>query len=75
MVSFRSRTFSIRQCTPKRHQFIALLTGHLDVLVPDLDAAEPAVLALGAAKHEHQAGTSFRVFVDPAGHPFCLCVN
>jgi predicted enzyme related to lactoylglutathione lyase len=48
---------------------------HLDVAVDDLDAAETAVLDLGATKHEHQSGTSFRVFLDPAGHPFCLCVD
>ena len=48
---------------------------HLDVNVDDLDAAEAAVLELGADKHEHQPGTSFRVFLDPAGHPFCLCVD
>jgi predicted enzyme related to lactoylglutathione lyase len=46
---------------------------HLDVVVDDLDAAEAAVLELGATKHEHQPGTTFRVFLDPAGHPFCLC--
>lgn len=48
---------------------------HLDVMVDDLDAAEEAVIALGAAKHDHQTGTSFRVFLDPAGHPFCLCLK
>ena len=48
---------------------------HLDVIVDDLDAAEAAVLDLGAARHEHQPGTSFRVFLDPAGHPFCLCLD
>jgi predicted enzyme related to lactoylglutathione lyase len=48
---------------------------HLDVIVDDLDAAGAAVLGLGATKHEHQPGTTFRVFLDPAGHPFCLCVN
>ncbi|MEW1953181.1 VOC family protein [Terrabacter sp. NPDC080008] len=48
---------------------------HLDVMVEDLDAAEPQVLALGATRADHQPGTSFRVFLDPAGHPFCLCVN
>ena len=48
---------------------------HLDVVVDDLDAAEAEVLKLGATKHEHQPGTTFRVFLDPAGHPFCLCVN
>jgi predicted enzyme related to lactoylglutathione lyase len=48
---------------------------HLDVIVDDLDTAEAAVLDLGATKHEHQPGTSFRVFLDPAGHPFCLCLD
>lgn len=48
---------------------------HLDVVVDDLDAAESAVLGLGATKNEHQPGTEFRVFLDPAGHPFCLCVR
>jgi catechol 2,3-dioxygenase-like lactoylglutathione lyase family enzyme len=48
---------------------------HVDVIVDDLDAGEAAVLALGATKPEHQPGTSFRVFLDPAGHPFCLCVD
>ena len=48
---------------------------HLDVLVDDLDAAEEAVLKLGATTHEHQPGETFRVLLDPAGHPFCLCVS
>ena len=48
---------------------------HLDVVVDDLDVGEAAVLELGATKHDHQPGTSFRVFLDPAGHPFCLCVS
>jgi Glyoxalase-like domain len=48
---------------------------HLDVIVDDLDAAEAAVTGLGATRHEHQPGTSFRVFLDPAGHPFCRCLS
>lgn len=48
---------------------------HLDVIVDDLDVGEAAVIELGATKHENQPGTSFRVFLDPAGHPFCLCLN
>lgn len=47
---------------------------HLDVDVEDLDAAEAATLSLGATRHPHQPGTTFRVFLDPAGHPFCLCL-
>lgn len=45
---------------------------HLDFDVPDLDEGERRVLELGAVKAEYQPGTSFRVFLDPAGHPFCL---
>jgi hypothetical protein len=48
---------------------------HLDVMVRDLDEAEAEVLRLGATKPEHQPGTTFRVLLDPAGHPFCLCVD
>jgi predicted enzyme related to lactoylglutathione lyase len=48
---------------------------HLDFTVSDIDSAEPAVLAAGATVHEHQPSEtgSFRVYLDPAGHPFCLC--
>jgi predicted enzyme related to lactoylglutathione lyase len=48
---------------------------HIDVMVDDLDEAETAVVELGATKHEHQPGTTFRVFLDPAGHPFCCCIS
>src|SRR5690349_6381142 len=48
---------------------------HLDVVVEDLDTAEAEVIALGATKHEVQPGSSFRVMLDPAGHPFCLCTS
>ncbi|MFF1646416.1 VOC family protein [Streptomyces sp. NPDC058240] len=52
---------------------------HLDLTVADLtvedrDAAEKEALALGATvlDAENQE-RSFRVYADPAGHPFCLC--
>lgn len=46
---------------------------HLDFSVEDLDAAEQRVLGAGAELAEHQpGGRRFRVFLDPAGHPFCL---
>jgi catechol-2,3-dioxygenase len=48
---------------------------HLDLEVDDLDAGEELALRLGATKFAHQPGTSFRVFADPAGHPFCLCAS
>lgn len=48
---------------------------HLDFDVPDLDEAELEVLALGATKADVQPGTTFRVYLDPAGHPFCLVLG
>ncbi|MFE1904560.1 VOC family protein [Streptomyces gardneri] len=46
---------------------------HLDFGVPDLDAAQAQVLALGATVlDEGPARRSWRVYADPAGHPFCL---
>jgi catechol 2,3-dioxygenase-like lactoylglutathione lyase family enzyme len=45
---------------------------HLDFTVNDLNEAELQVLALGAQKAPVQPGESWRVFLDPAGHPFCL---
>jgi len=44
---------------------------HIDVKIEDFDVAEAAVLALGAMKTGSDA-PSFRVYLDPAGHPFCL---
>ncbi|MFF9864995.1 MULTISPECIES: VOC family protein [unclassified Streptomyces] len=47
---------------------------HLDLDVQDLDAAEEQVLALGAKALDADDRTrSWRVYADPAGHPFCLC--
>ena len=48
---------------------------HLDFDVDDLDVGEEQVLALGARKAEFQPSTSFRVYLDPAGHPFCLVLD
>ena len=46
---------------------------HLDFDVDDVDAGESKVIALGARKAEWQPEpAAFRVFLDPAGHPFCL---
>jgi len=48
---------------------------HLDFDVPDLDEGERLVIRLGATKAETQPNPAeWRVFLDPAGHPFCLCL-
>lgn len=56
---------------------------HLDLWVDDIEDAERRVLALGAtrlpggseepAADGQPGGSGFRVYADPAGHPFCLC--
>jgi hypothetical protein len=40
---------------------------HFDVMVDDVAAAAPHVIALGATRLDGED-----VFADPAGHPFCL---
>lgn len=44
---------------------------HLDIAVDDLNAGEARALEFGATRLPGGADT-FRVFSDPAGHPFCL---
>ena len=46
---------------------------HLDVQVADLDAGQARVVALGGALLRDGGG--YRVFTDPAGHPFCLVTS
>ncbi len=49
---------------------------HLDFDVSDLDVAEQLLLKIGAKKSSIQPSSNpndnFRVYFDPAGHPFCL---
>jgi hypothetical protein len=46
---------------------------HLDLAVADKQAAETEALRLGARIAEDQpGGDTWRVLLDPAGHPFCL---
>ena len=45
---------------------------HFDLAVADLDGAAKAAVKLGATLPEDQPGETWRVLLDPAGHPFCL---
>ena len=46
---------------------------HLDFFVADLDEGEALARTAGASVPTFQpGGTSYRVFLDPVGHPFCL---
>ncbi|MDT7803142.1 MAG: hypothetical protein QOI78_6575 [Actinomycetota bacterium] len=45
---------------------------HLDIEVDDLDAAGAAAIDAGAGLAAFQPQEKVRVYLDPAGHPFCL---
>lgn len=45
---------------------------HIDVMIDDIERAEAEVLRIGASRLP-QDGPDYRVYADPAGHPFCLC--
>jgi hypothetical protein len=48
---------------------------HLDFQVGDLASAVEEAVALGATLSEHQPQDNVRVLLDPAGRPFCLCLE
>jgi predicted enzyme related to lactoylglutathione lyase len=51
---------------------------HVDFEVDDLEAEQRRVVALGATLQQDSIGPDgygWRVYTDPAGHPFCLCRN
>lgn len=45
---------------------------HLDIWVDDLAAAATQAESLGAVLADFQPQDGVRVYLDPAGHPFCL---
>ena len=49
---------------------------HIDFHAKDLDIAEKQLLEIGAVKAEFQPKPHrFRIYLDPAGHPFCTVQN
>jgi catechol 2,3-dioxygenase-like lactoylglutathione lyase family enzyme len=48
---------------------------HLDIEVEDLEAAGAHATGVGATLADFQPQDDVRVYVDPAGHPFCLWVR
>lgn len=50
---------------------------HLDLYVDDIKAAHDHAMSLGArllkAASDIESAHGYRVYADPAGHPFCLC--
>lgn len=46
---------------------------HIDFAVNDLDKAVQHAINCGAVEADEQFSNDWRVMLDPAGHPFCLC--
>lgn len=46
---------------------------HMDFAVNDLDEAVQYAVQCGAKPAKEQFSDDWRVMLDPAGHPFCLC--
>ena len=45
---------------------------HLDLACADIDETAARCVELGATQPDEQPGETWRVLLDPAGHPFCL---
>jgi hypothetical protein len=48
---------------------------HLDIRCDDLEEAGAHAVALGATLADYQPQEDVRVYLDPAGHPFCLFLH
>lgn len=46
---------------------------HLDFAVNDVEGAAQHAIRCGATMAAEQLSDGWRVMLDPAGHPFCLC--
>jgi predicted enzyme related to lactoylglutathione lyase len=72
-LSFQSEPVYVRPSWPSdaSHQQMML---HLDIEVDDLEAAGAHAVAQGATLAEFQPQEHVRIYLDPAGHPFCLWI-
>lgn len=73
-LSFQTEPTYVRPVWPTRPDAQQMML-HLDIEVDDLDAQSARAIALGATLAEYQPQEDVRVFLDPAGHPFCLWVE
>jgi len=46
-----------------------------DFQVGDLDSAVAEAVTIGASVAEFEPQENVRVLLDPAGHPFCVCID
>jgi catechol 2,3-dioxygenase-like lactoylglutathione lyase family enzyme len=73
-LSFQTETAYARPTWPAGPGDQQMMT-HLDIEVDDLEAAGAHAVAAGAVLADYQPQEHVRVYLDPAGHPFCLWVR
>ncbi len=73
-LSFQSEPNYVRPTWPSTANAQQMML-HLDIKVDDLAAASAHAEAVGATLAEYQPQEHVRIYLDPAGHPFCLWVD
>jgi catechol 2,3-dioxygenase-like lactoylglutathione lyase family enzyme len=70
-LSFQTEAHYVRPTWPSTTQAQQMMM-HLDIKVDDLAVASAHAESAGATPAEYQPQEHVRVYLDPAGHPFCL---
>ena len=73
-LSFQTEPAYVRPAWPAGPGDQQMMT-HLDIEVDDLDAGGAHAVAAGAVLTDYQPQDDVRVYLDPAGHPFCLWIR
>jgi len=73
-LSFQSEPAYVRPKWPSDSEHQQMMI-HLDIEVDDLDIAGRHAIGAGAVLAGFQPQEKVRVYLDPAGHPFCLCIS
>jgi catechol 2,3-dioxygenase-like lactoylglutathione lyase family enzyme len=70
-LAFQTESFYARPTWPAGPSDQQMMM-HLEIRVDDLESAGAHATACGATLADHQPQDDVRVYLDPAGHPFCL---
>jgi Glyoxalase-like domain len=73
-LSFQTDVAYIRPSWPSDSEHQQMMM-HLDIRVDDLAEAGAHAVAVGAVVADFQPQDDVRVYLDPAGHPFCLFIQ
>ena len=73
-LSFQTEDAYVRPSWPARAGDQQMML-HLDIDADDLDVAGAHAVSAGAVLADDQPQEKVRVYLDPAGHPFCLWVR